>query len=152
MLGFSWPEIGVIMMIALVIIGPKDLPVAIRTVSAAMRKMRGLAGEFQGHVQELMREADLAEVGEDLRNLRNFDLGSTIERHIDPDGTVRGSFDSLDDDPYGTTPVSVGAAAVEADADADDAAPPADMPAFIPPDTIRARPVPAFIPPGTRLW
>lgn len=152
MLGFSWPEIGVIMMVALVVIGPKDLPVAIRTVSAAVRKMRGLASEFQGHVQELMREADLAEVGEDLRKLRNFDLGSTIERHVDPEGNIRDSFNSLDDDPYSGASVSVGAAAVEADAEHETGTLPADMPAFIPPDTVRARPVPAFIPPGTRLW
>lgn len=150
MLGFSWPEIGVILMVALVVIGPKDLPAAIRTASAGLRKMRGLASEFQGHVQELMREADLADVGEDLRKLRNFDLGSTIERHVDPEGNIRDTFNSLDGDPYGETPVSVGAAEVETEAEAEE--PPIEAPAFIPPDATRSRPVPPFIPPGTRLW
>ncbi|CAG4902780.1 unnamed protein product [Acidocella sp. C78] len=147
MLGFSWPEIGVILMVALVVIGPKDLPVAIRTATAALRKMRGLASEFQGHVQELMREADLADIGNDLRNLRNFDLGSTIERHVDPDGTIRSSFDSIDGESYGVP--SAADAVIEGTAD-DDLPP--GLPAFVPPDAVRARPVPAFIPPGTRLW
>jgi sec-independent protein translocase protein TatB len=147
MLGFSWPEIGVILMVALVVIGPKDLPVAIRTATAALRKMRGLASEFQGHVQELMREADLADIGDDLRNLRNFDLGSTIERHVDPDGTIRSSFDPVDGETYGVP--SAADSVIEAAADDEF---PADMPAFVPPDAVRARPVPAFIPPGTRLW
>ncbi|HQT59582.1 MAG TPA: twin-arginine translocase TatA/TatE family subunit [Acidiphilium sp.] len=147
MLGFSWPEIGVILMVALVVIGPKDLPVAIRTATAGLRKMRGLASEFQGHVQELMREADLADIGNDLRNLRNFDLGSTIERHVDPDGTIRSSFDPMDGDSFAVP--SAADAAIEGAAD--DELPP-DMPAFVPPDAVRARPVPAFIPPGTRLW
>ena len=147
MLGFSWPEIGVILMVALVVIGPKDLPVAIRTATAALRKMRGLASEFQGHIQELMREADLADIGEDLRNLRNFDLGSTIERHVDPDGTIRSSFDQAEGDTFGVP----SAADSVIEAAADDEFPPG-MPAFVPPDAVRARPVPAFIPPGTRLW
>ena len=152
MLGFSWPEIGVILMVALVVIGPKDLPVAIRTASAALRKMRGLASEFQGHIQELMNEADLADVGEDLRKLRNFDLGSTIEKHVDPEGDIRSSFESLDDNAFDASDAAIGADAAE-DAEAAGEEPlPKDIPAFIPPDVVRERPVPSFIPPGTRLW
>jgi sec-independent protein translocase protein TatB len=148
MLGFSWSELLVIMMVALVVIGPKDLPVAIRTVSAAIRKMRGLANEFQGHVQDLMREADLADVGNDLRSLRNFDLGSLAERHIDPEGSLRHAFDPASGDPHDMANPSIGDAAVAAA----EAEPPIDAPAFIPPNEFRHRPTPAFIPPGTRLW
>lgn len=148
MLGFSWSEIGVILVVALIVIGPKDLPVAIRTASAALRKARGLASEFQGHVQELMREADLADVGAELRNLRNFDLGGVVERHIDQDGGLRDAFD--------TTPHAheVENATIGGEIEHDDVPVdvPVDAPAFIPPEAARQRPVPAFIPPGTRLW
>lgn len=148
MLGFSWPEIGVILMVALVVIGPKDLPVAIRTASAALRKMRGLASEFQGHIHDLMAEADLADVGEDLRKLRNFDLGNTIEKHVDPEGNIRSTFDSLDETGSGVPEYAIG----EDAADEEDEKLPEDLPAFMPPDIVRNRPVPPFIPPGTRLW
>ena len=141
-------ELLLVALVALVVIGPKDLPVAIRTASAAIRKMRGLANEFQGHVQDLMREADLADVGNDLRSLRNVDLGSLAERHIDPDGDLRHAFDPASGDPHDMTTPMIGADAVETH----DAEPPIDAPAFIPPNEARHRPVPAFIPPGTRLW
>ncbi|MHB1303658.1 MAG: Sec-independent protein translocase family protein [Acidiphilium sp.] len=133
-----------ILVVALIVIGPKDLPVAIRTASAALRKARGLASEFQGHVQELMREADLADVGAELRNLRNFDLGGAVERHIDPDGGLRDAFD--------TTPHAheVETATIGGAIEQDEVL--VDAPAFIPPEAARQRPVPAFIPPGTRLW
>ncbi|MGC9270015.1 Sec-independent protein translocase protein TatB [Acidiphilium sp.] len=148
MLGFSWTEILVIMMVALVVIGPKDLPVAIRTASAAIRKMRGLANDFQGHVQDLMREADLADVGNDLRNLRNFDLGSLAERHIDPEGDFRHAFDPTSGDVNDIGHSMIGSDVIEEG----EAEPVVDAPAFIPPNEIRHRAVPAFIPPGTRLW
>lgn len=149
MLGFSWLEIGVIMMVALVVIGPKDLPVAIRTASAGLRKMRGLANEFQGHVQDLMREADLADVGNDLRNLRNFDLGGVVERHLDPDGELRGAFDPASGDPED---MSLNTVHGDDLLDRQTEESMVDAPAFIPPDAARQKPVPAFIPPGTRLW
>jgi sec-independent protein translocase protein TatB len=147
MLGFSWTEILVIMMVALIVIGPKDLPVAIRTASAAIRKMRGLANDFQGHVQDLMREADLADIGNDLRSIRNFDLGSLAERHIDPAGDFRHAFDPASGDPHDMDNTMLTADEIEPEPE-----PVIDAPAFIPPNEIRHRAVPAFIPPGTRLW
>lgn len=141
------------MLVALVVIGPKDLPVAIRTASAAIRKMRGLASDFQGHVQDLMREADLADIGNDLKGLKNFDLGGVMERHIDPEGDFRHAFDPSGGASSGGDPIGMGSPAIGADMiEAQDALPPIDAPAFIPPDAARQSPVPAFIPPGTRLW
>ncbi|MDD2878593.1 MAG: Sec-independent protein translocase protein TatB [Acidiphilium sp.] len=148
MLGFSWTEILVIMMVALVVIGPKDLPVAIRTASAAIRKMRGLANEFQGHVHDLMREADLADVRNDLRSIRNFDLGSLAERHIDPEGDFRHAFDPTSGGINDIDHPMIGSDVIEEG----EAEHPIDAPAFIPPNEIRHRPIPPFIPPGTRLW
>lgn len=147
MFGFSWSEIGVILVVALLVIGPKDLPVAIRTATAGLRKMRGLAGEFQGHLQDLMREADLADVGSELRSLRNFDLSSAIERHVDPDGDLTHAFEPS----TGTASIGEHTMFDAQDFDRDADLPP-DAPAFIPPDAARNRPIPAFIPPGTRIW
>lgn len=151
MLGFSWAEIGVIMMVALVVIGPKDLPAAIRAASAAIRKARGLATEFQGHFNDLVREADLADVQEEFRKLRNFDLGGAVERHIDPEGDLRNAFDPTT---YDVAEHSM--ALIENDTIIEqhpEASPDlSDLPPFIPPEYARRRPMPAFIPPGTRLY
>ena len=58
------------MAVALIAIGPKDLPVAIRTVTGMLKKARGMAAEFQGHVDEMMREANLSDVKTEINKLR----------------------------------------------------------------------------------
>jgi sec-independent protein translocase protein TatB len=100
MFDFAWSEIALIGVVALIAIGPKDMPVAIKTVSQFVKKARRMAAEFQTHVDEMVREADLGEVRETVQNLRNFDLRGTIEKHVDSDGTIRRAFD----DPMATTP------------------------------------------------
>jgi sec-independent protein translocase protein TatB len=142
MFGFSWAEIGIIMAVALIAIGPKDLPVAIRTVTGLIKKARGMASEFQGHVDEMMREANLSDVKTEINKLRQFDFKGAAEKTIDPDGTLRDTVKtSLD---AGQTVMAAKPVVVE------DPVP--DSPPFIPPDAARKKPVPAFIPPGTRRW
>ena len=62
MFDFAWSEIVLIGVVALVAIGPKDLPIAMKAVSGAMKKARRMAAEFQTHVDDMMRDADLGEV------------------------------------------------------------------------------------------
>jgi sec-independent protein translocase protein TatB len=142
--GFSWAEIGLIMAVALIAIGPKDLPVAIRTVTGMMKKARGMASEFQGHVDEMMREANLADVKTEINKIRKFDFKGAAEKHIDPDGVIKSSFADTPLAPDATARMTpLVAPVVEEQPDA---------PAFIPPDAARKKPTPAFIPPGTRRW
>jgi sec-independent protein translocase protein TatB len=150
MFGFSWAEIGLIMAVALIAIGPKDLPVAIRTVTKMMKKARGMAAEFQGHVDEMMREANLADVKTEINKIRRFDFKSEAEKYIDPDGGLKHTMA----DPFGSgagampvTPNTIYAAPVAEVVEEGPEAPP-----FIPPDAAKKQPVPAFIPPGTRRW
>jgi sec-independent protein translocase protein TatB len=146
MFGFSWAEIGLIMAVALIAIGPKDLPIAIRTVTGMMKKARGMAAEFQGHVDEMMREANLAEVKTEFNKMRKFDFKSAVEKQIDPDGSLKTelSFDPLKPD---KTPRPENLAVPVPQEE-----PPPNAPAFIPPDAARKKPVPAFIPPGIKRW
>jgi len=62
MLDMSWGELLVIGGVALVVIGPKDLPKALRTVGNVVGKVRRMAGEFQTQFNDAMREADLDEL------------------------------------------------------------------------------------------
>lgn len=59
MMGISWMELMVIVMVALIVIGPKDLPAALRTVGQFVRGVRGMAREFQDHVDQLVRESEI---------------------------------------------------------------------------------------------
>lgn len=66
MFDIGWSEFLVIGIVALVVIGPKELPGVLRTVGKSVGKLRRMAGEFQGQFQEALREADLADLKKDL--------------------------------------------------------------------------------------
>ncbi|MGO3931048.1 Sec-independent protein translocase protein TatB [Rhodopseudomonas pseudopalustris] len=62
MFDISWTELMVIGVVALIAIGPKELPGVLRTVGQWAGKARRMAGEFQGQFREAMREAEMAEL------------------------------------------------------------------------------------------
>jgi sec-independent protein translocase protein TatB len=62
MFDIGWSELVVIAVVALIAIGPKELPGVLRTVGQWMGKARKMAGEFQGQFQEAMREAEMADL------------------------------------------------------------------------------------------
>lgn len=89
MFDFAWSEIALIGVVALVLIGPKDLPVAIKAVAGMVKKARRMAGEFQVHVDEMVREADLHEVRREFNDLRRMDIKGKILNAMDGDGSIR---------------------------------------------------------------
>jgi sec-independent protein translocase protein TatB len=158
MFDLAWSEIVLIAVVALVVIGPKDLPGAIRGLAQGIQKLRRMAGEFQTHVDEMVREAKLDEVRDQINQIRNFDLKGEIERAVDADGTIRRAFE---DDPFRPGPAAIGGPpAPEPPAAAGEAPrwtiadtfgppgaaaepvgpppPPPGPPAFIPPEVVRA--------------
>jgi sec-independent protein translocase protein TatB len=166
MFDFAWSEIALIAGVALVVIGPKDLPVALRAVSGFVKKARRMAGEFQTHVDEMMRDADIKDVRDSFNSIRNFDLRSTVEQAIDPDRGLRDTFASNPLEPAtATSAVSEGETAagepVLDDHDVEPEPPPparVAAPPFIPPALVPfvngAPPPPAppaFIPPAAML-
>ncbi|TLU72469.1 Sec-independent protein translocase protein TatB [Lichenicoccus roseus] len=89
MFDFAGSEIALIGIVALIFIGPKDMPTAIRAVTNILKKGRKLAGEFQTHVDEMVREADLGEARDSFRQLRSMNLRGQIMRTLDSDGGLR---------------------------------------------------------------
>ncbi len=102
-------EFLIILIIALVVIGPKDLPSTIRNVSGWVRKARGLAREFQSGLSEIARDTELDSVQDEIREGLGLDgdedIGNRIRREVeetvDPDGDLRETLDAEDylDDP-----------------------------------------------------
>ena len=101
MFDFAFSEIALIGVVALIAIGPKDMPVAIKAISDTVKKLRRMATEFQGHVDEMIRDADLGDVKTSIDELRSLNPRSMVQRAIDPDGTVRSAFA----DPFRDNPV-----------------------------------------------
>ena len=71
MLDMSWGEVMLIGGVALIVIGPKDLPKALRTVGQITRKVRRMAGEFQMQFNEAIREAELDDVRKEVDGIRD---------------------------------------------------------------------------------
>ena len=71
MLDMSWGEVMLIGGVALIVIGPKDLPKALRTVGQVTTKLRRMAGEFQMQFNEAIREAELDDVRKEVDGIRN---------------------------------------------------------------------------------
>ena len=93
MFDFAWSEMAVIAAVALVLIGPKDMPVAIRTIARMLKKVRRLAGEFQQHMDEMVPEADLRDVQSTFRDLSSMNLKQVIADAADCDGGLSRAFD-----------------------------------------------------------
>ncbi len=156
MFGFDWSEIALIGVVALVLIGPKDMPVAIRTIASFVKKARKMAADFQGQVDEMVRDTELHEVRNSLTELRSdlrgLNLRGQLAKAIDADGAIRRT---MSDDPLKTPPPFPPAREVEARPETAIAS--GATPAFLPPGTpgpaadaeaALAPPAPAFIPPA----
>ena len=84
----GWSEILLIGTVALVFIGPKDLPKAMRVAGYWVRKARTLSREFQSSIDQMIREAELDEMRQDLKKAAEFDLDKEFHNTIDPTGSL----------------------------------------------------------------
>jgi sec-independent protein translocase protein TatB len=89
MFDIGWGELVVIGIVALIAIGPKELPTVLRTLGQYMAKVRRMASEFQGQFQEAMREAEVADLkkqAEDLTgsltDVTNFDPMASAQKEM----------------------------------------------------------------------
>lgn len=89
MFDIGWPEFAVILIVALIVIGPKDLPRALHTVGKWVRKARMLAREFQGSIDDMVRQAELEDLKKQVEQARSFNIKDQLEKAVDPDGGVR---------------------------------------------------------------
>jgi sec-independent protein translocase protein TatB len=69
--GIGYTELVVIALVAVIVIGPKDLPKVLRAFGRTTAKLRSMAREFQGHLDQAMREAGVDEVKKEIANLKS---------------------------------------------------------------------------------
>ncbi len=93
MFDIGWPEIVVVLIVALLVIGPRDLPKAFHTVGKWVRAARRVTSDFQRHVDDMMRETELEDLRKVANQARNLNVKKQIENVIDPSGDLKGTFD-----------------------------------------------------------
>ena len=93
MFDIGWSEMAVIMLVALVVIGPKDLPRLARNVGQWVAKGRAMAREFQRSLEDMAREAELDDVKREIEKVGRTNIKKSIEKTIDPTGELGRAFD-----------------------------------------------------------
>ena len=81
-------ELLIVALVALVVIGPKDLPKAMKAVAHWVTKARKLSSEFHRGIDQIVREAELEEAREAIRSAGQMNLDRAVEQTIDPTGEV----------------------------------------------------------------
>ena len=79
MFDIGWPELFLIGVVVLLVVGPKDLPGVIKNVGAWVRKARAITREFTGHLDEMVRESELSNIQEDIEKVGEDSIGSFLE-------------------------------------------------------------------------
>ena len=126
MFDIGWGELVVIGIVALIAIGPKELPTVLRTVGQWMGKIRRMASEFQGQFQEAMREAEFADLKKQVDQIG--DVARDLPTSFDPLDTARKEIEAASQDK--PTPVDSSAA--------DPRAPSSEVPGSAPTDDSNA--------------
>jgi len=116
MFDISWSEFLLIGVVALIVIGPKELPGVLRTLGQYTRKVRSMASEFQGQFQEAMREAEMADLKKQVddmaQDLKDFDPLKDVKSDVE--AMSKDIERSLEAPPEGKPAADAAAPAVEA--------------------------------------
>ncbi len=92
MFDISWTEFLLVGVVALIVIGPKELPGVLRTLGQYTRKVRSMAADFQNQFQEAMREAEMADLKKQVDDIaQDF-------KHFDPLKGVRDDVNAMGKD------------------------------------------------------
>jgi sec-independent protein translocase protein TatB len=136
MFDLAWSHILLIAVVALLVIGPKDLPRVLRTAGKWVGRARSIARDFQGSLDQMIREAELEDVRKEVEKAATIDLDHTIESTVDPGGELKQSF--------AEPPIEASAAAIET------TVPPPEIIPDAPPAASPAPPAHPAEPPATQ--
>lgn len=84
MFDIGWPELLVVAIVLIVVVGPKDLPPMLRAFGRTTKKLRGMASEFRGQFDEALREAELDDVKKTFDDARKLNPMQSIRDAVNP--------------------------------------------------------------------
>lgn len=96
MFDIGWQELLLIAVVALVVIGPKDLPKVLKTVMAGMGKLRHMAQEFRSGIDEVIRESEIDDLKRHLEKTVSTDIGGKLKAEVDPAGRIEKDLTALE--------------------------------------------------------
>lgn len=110
MFDIGWTELMVIACVAIIVVGPKDLPRMLRTLGQTVGKMRRLSREFQSTFNDALREAekqaDIADMKKQVEEAANFDPLGDVKKSIQDEVSSRKSEEPKPAAPIGAAPAT----------------------------------------------
>jgi len=89
MFDIGWTEMALIAVVAVVVIGPKELPKVMRELGSWVARARGMSRVFMDQLEEMSRQSGIDEVRKEAEALRQINPARQLEQAIDPDGMLR---------------------------------------------------------------
>ncbi|MEE2746786.1 MAG: Sec-independent protein translocase protein TatB [Pseudomonadota bacterium] len=98
MLDIGWPELFLIGVVILLVVGPKDLPGVLRRVGIWVRKAKVITGEFRGHVDNMVRESELSDVKDQITSEANINFSDVTDLKAETENSLEDALDYTDID------------------------------------------------------
>jgi sec-independent protein translocase protein TatB len=118
MFDIAWSELLIIGAVALIVIGPKDLPKALRTLGEMVGKVRRMATDFQGQFNDAMREAEIHDIKKTVEGLGD-EVKTATSTSFNPIQSIRDEIKTATEGKTpAATPGDAKAAAINAEAEA----------------------------------
>ena len=93
MLDIGWSEMAIIAVVALFVIGPRELPKVLRTLGRYAGKIKAVAREFQDSIDEAVRESEIGEVKKQIEAAGRTDFTKKVAETVDPENKIGKAMD-----------------------------------------------------------
>lgn len=93
MFDIGWSEMLLIIVVMIIVMGPKDLPRALYTLGQWVGKVRAVARQFQDSIEQMAHQSGVNEVRREVEQIGAIGLNDGLEKTIDPKGEIREAFD-----------------------------------------------------------
>ena len=100
MFDIGWPELFLIAVVVLLVVGPKELPKVLRNVGTWINKAKVVTREFRTHVDDMIRESELEEVREEINTAGQMNLEAVTENTIGLQDEIQDAVEYDDDGDY----------------------------------------------------
>ena len=95
MFDIGWTEMLVVAVVAIIFVAPKDLPGMLRTFGQVIKRVRGMAGDFQKQMDTALKDAELDGIKDTLNDVRSMDPTKSIKDKLNP---LKSDLEAVDDD------------------------------------------------------
>ncbi len=88
MFDLGWQEFLIIAFVLVIVVGPKELPKVLKSLTKGLRQIRQMAFEFHKSIENMTDESEFKEVKSSFNEIKNSNFNEITKKHIDPTGDV----------------------------------------------------------------